>query len=153
MFLEDHYRPQHRTRQQIRCTPTTSSVTTTGASPRWAPSNWLCYLQLHHQQQLLEHGLDGLPQSGHAIIDYVISYNYLSMPSTDSHEQVTPSWTLSLALTNIHGGTRQAQLLQATVQPTEPPTEDPQDPDQTDWDCCDDDFESNLVGVTIDYLS
>ena len=48
-----------------------------------------------------------------------------------------------------HGET----LSQATVEPTEPPTEDPKNPDQTDWDCSDDDFDSNFVEVTIHNIS
>jgi hypothetical protein len=39
------------------------------------------------------------------------------------------------------------------MQPTESPTKDPQNQDQTDWDCGDDDFDLNLVRVTIHNLS
>lgn len=49
--------------------------------------------------------------------------------------------------------TRQTQFLQAMMQPTEPPTKDPQNPDQTDRDCGDDNFDLNLIGVTIHNLS
>jgi hypothetical protein len=38
------------------------------------------------------------------------------------------------------------------MQPTESPTKDPQNLDQTDWDCGDDDFDLNLVRVTIHNL-
>ena len=39
------------------------------------------------------------------------------------------------------------------MQPTEPPMEDPQNPDQTNQDCGDDDFDLNLIRVTIHNLS
>jgi hypothetical protein len=47
------------------------------------------------------------------------------------------------------------QLSQVVVAPTEPPKEELQDrnPDQTDWECSDDDFDSCFVRVVIHNLS
>jgi hypothetical protein len=49
--------------------------------------------------------------------------------------------------------THRAQLLQAIIQPSEPPMEDPRNPNQIDQDCSDKDFDLDLVGVTIHNLS
>ena len=49
--------------------------------------------------------------------------------------------------------TRKTQLLQATTLPFGSLTEDSQNPHQIDRDRSDDDFDLNLVGVTIHNLS
>jgi hypothetical protein len=49
--------------------------------------------------------------------------------------------------------THHIQLPKATVQLTEPPTEDLLNTNQTDWDCSDDDLDPKFVGVTIYNLS
>jgi hypothetical protein len=49
--------------------------------------------------------------------------------------------------------TRPGQLLQAITQPLGSPTEDPKNSHHIDQDHNDDDFDSNLVGVTIHNLS